>query len=178
MFWIFLACKGGFALDASNLDIGAVEAPVACVSQVADLMVTQDIKNDARLLADSFLFVEKESRRMGLYQKGELVDGGCWHIALGFTPQGHKQKEGDGKTPEGWYTTSDKPTSSFEGAIAVHYPNQDDVEAGVFGGTISRRQAEQMHGQIQRGEKPEQASALGGEILIHGGGSGSACDCG
>ena len=118
MLWLFFACKGGFALDASDIDIGSFYTPISCPSNVSGLMVTQDIQNDPRLMSDSFLFVEKESRKMALYQQGELVEGGCFQVALGFEPVGHKQKEGDGKTPEGWYRTSDKPSSSFEGEIA------------------------------------------------------------
>ena len=47
---------------------------------------------------------------------------------LGFTPAGHK-REGDGKTPEGLYATSDKPWSQYYAAIAVHYPGIKDALA-------------------------------------------------
>ncbi|MEC7986045.1 MAG: L,D-transpeptidase family protein [Myxococcota bacterium] len=171
MLWLFLACKGEFSLDASDLDIGFTEPSVECIDRVSQLMVTQDIQKDPRLEAESFIFIEKESRKMGLYRKGKLVDGGCWRIALGFESFGHKQREGDGKTPEGWYITSDKPNSTYEGAIAIHYPNPDDIEQGVLDNRISRAQGDELLSQIQRGEKPEQSSPLGGEILIHGGGT-------
>ena len=38
------------------------------------------------------------------------------HTDLGFSPTGHKEVQGDGKTPEGWYRASDKPWSTFDHA--------------------------------------------------------------
>ena len=41
-------------------------------------------------------------------QNSELIK--AYKIRLGFNPKGQKQKEGDGKTPEGkYYITSQKP---------------------------------------------------------------------
>ena len=50
-----------------------------------------------------------------------------YDIALGFTPEGHKQFEGDGKTPEGTYYISHKnPNSEFHLSLGISYPNTSD----------------------------------------------------
>jgi hypothetical protein len=48
--------------------------------------------------------VQKMQRRMDL-MSGETVVR-RYQIALGFAPEGDKQQEGDGRTPEGKYTSS------------------------------------------------------------------------
>jgi len=127
---------------------------------------------DPRLSGEVVIVVFKEARRLGLYSGGVLRDGACWRVALarGY-PAGHKQREGDKKTPEGWYRTSDKPGSSFYGAIAVHYPNAADAAAGEADGRINTSQRAAIDEALGKGWKPPQQTPLGGEILIHGGGS-------
>ena len=96
----------------------------------------------------------------------------CWRIGLGTGgPRGAKQRQGDLKTPEGWYRTSDKPWSRFAGAIAVHYPNLADARAGHAAGRIDHPTLKSIRDALNKGHKPPQNTALGGEILIHGGGS-------
>ena len=75
------------------------------------------------------------------------------------------------RTPEGWYRTSDKPSSRWYGAISVHYPNADDAKRGLAAKAISQATYRRIVGALAAGIKPPQRTALGGEILIHGGGS-------
>jgi len=52
-----------------------------------------------------------------------------YHVAFGANPKGHKQKEGDEKTPEGiYYLDYKKENSSFYRAIHISYPNEQDKE--------------------------------------------------
>lgn len=60
-----------------------------------------------------------------------LMEGGTiikqYHIALGANPNGHKQQEGDEKTPEGEYTLDyKKEDSTFYRAMHISYPNEND----------------------------------------------------
>lgn len=48
------------------------------------------------------LIVYKEKRKMEAYSGNNLIK--TYTIALGKNPEGHKQYEGDNKTPEGIYT--------------------------------------------------------------------------
>ncbi len=106
-----------------------------------------------------------------LYDAGSLE--ACWSIGLGFAPVGHKRVEGDGTTPEGWYPISDKPWSLFDNAIAIHYPADRDAVAARRDGRIGPKQLQAISSANRRGHVPPQQTAMGGEVLIHGGGSSS-----
>jgi hypothetical protein len=146
------------------LPLLAAAATAACPSTAAEIGV------DARLSGADVLVVWKSARRIGHYEHGLLV--ACRAIALApDAPDGPKRREGDRRTPEGWYRTSDKPASRFPLAIAVHSPNAADAELGRANGAIDAATAERIAETIGRDEKPPQTTALGGEILIHGGGA-------
>ncbi len=52
-----------------------------------------------------------------------------YHVAFGANPKGHKQQEGDEKTPEGRYILDYKKSdSSFYRAIHISYPNEQDIK--------------------------------------------------
>jgi murein L,D-transpeptidase YafK len=125
---------------------------------------------DPRLREPAVLVAHKSARRLMLFAQGRLQE--CWAMGLGFDPRGHKQREGDGRTPEGWYRTSDKPWSDFAGAIAVHYPNDRDARAALADGRLAAPELEVVRDALAHDVVPPQATAVGGEILIHGGGSG------
>ncbi len=74
--------------------------------------------------ADS-VAVFKEGRKMILYSGGKEIK--TYSISLGKNPIGHKQKEGDKKTPEGNYTLDERnPNSSYHLSIHISYPNEQD----------------------------------------------------
>ena len=51
-----------------------------------------------------------------------------YRVGLGGVPKGHKQFEGDGKTPEGSYIIDRRnPDSQFHLSIGISYPNAQDV---------------------------------------------------
>ncbi|HJN76840.1 MAG TPA: L,D-transpeptidase family protein [Myxococcota bacterium] len=130
---------------------------------------TEGFGDDPRLHGSAVVVVEKESRRLGLYADDQLV--GCWQVGLAYAyNEGHKQRRGDLRTPEGWYRTSDKPWSNFYGAIAVHYPAKADAARGLKAELITQAQHDAIVLAIDEGRKPPQDTRLGGEILIHGGG--------
>lgn len=105
---------------------------------VADGFVTRDFP-----VADGVL-VEKGDRKLHLLQNGAPFR--TFDIALGGTPVGHKEQEGDSRTPEGRYWLDVRnPGSDFFLSIRVSYPNERD-----------RRRAREL------GVDP------GGQIMIHG----------
>lgn len=72
--------------------------------------------------------VDKSERRMELVSKGEVVRS--YRIALGGEPVGHKQREGDLRTPEGRYMLNCRnPKSAAYKSIHISYPNKDDKAA-------------------------------------------------
>ncbi len=70
--------------------------------------------------------VSKSDRRLWLFNNDRVLEQ--YSIALGFAPVGHKQFEGDGKTPEGWYTIDRRnPNSRYHLSIGISYPNEADI---------------------------------------------------
>lgn len=88
--------------------------------------------------------VDKSKRRMYLLQGNEVIRE--YRIALGKSPKGHKQQEGDQRTPEGHYLLDFIiEDSSFYRSIHISYPNTRDLQLAQL-----------------RGVNP------GGDIKIHG----------
>src|SRR5690606_20762564 len=68
-------------------------------------------------------------------------------IALGGNPVGHKQQEGDQRTPEGRYVLDyRKPDSAYFRALHVSYPNAADAAAAKARG-VSPGGLIMIHGQ-------------------------------
>lgn len=94
-------------------------------------------------VADSVLVIKSEAR---LYLMREGRELGSFKVAFGSNPKGHKQEQGDERTPEGRYILDHKnPHSKYYKSIHISYPNaQDRANARL------------------RGVDP------GGDIMIHG----------
>ncbi|SFK75174.1 L,D-transpeptidase family protein [Lysobacter sp. cf310] len=91
------------------------------------------------------IVIDKSERRMELLREGRVI--GRYRIDLGDAPQGHKQRRGDERTPEGEYRISDRnPNSAFHLSLRVSYPNERD-----------------------RDRAREHGADPGGDIMIHGG---------
>ena len=72
------------------------------------------------------IVVRKSDRRMELWRDGALIAN--YRISLGLVPEGHKQREGDYRTPEGTYTlTRRNARSDFFLAVQVSYPEPGDI---------------------------------------------------
>ena len=90
------------------------------------------------------IVVQKSRRKIFLLHNTKVLKK--YDLELGFAPAGHKEIEGDGRTPEGRYFIDRKnPSSSFYLSIGISYPNELD---------LARANA--------MGKSP------GGDIFIHG----------
>ncbi|HUG72863.1 MAG TPA: L,D-transpeptidase family protein [Steroidobacteraceae bacterium] len=70
--------------------------------------------------------VYKSARRMELLNGDQVLRS--YRVSLGLQPRGHKEREGDFRTPEGrYYLTRRNPRSDFFLSIQVSYPNDRDV---------------------------------------------------
>lgn len=93
--------------------------------------------------ADSVL-VRKAERKLFLLRDGRPYRE--YRVAFGANPVGHKEREGDERTPEGDYVLDWRnPESAFHLSLHVSYPNARDQARAAA-----------------RGEDP------GGMIMIHG----------
>jgi murein L,D-transpeptidase YafK len=73
------------------------------------------------------VLIEKAARRLTLYRRDQPLKS--YHIALGSSPVGHKQREGDGRTPEGQYRIQARnERSAFYLGLQLSYPSQRDRE--------------------------------------------------
>ncbi len=121
------------------------------------------------------ILIKKSERKLHLYRTengGEKL-AKSYEIALGNTPTGTKRRQGDGATPEGdYYITHKNPKSNFYLSLGISYPNIPDADAGLKAGLITKAQHEVIAAAIKRKEKPPQNTRLGGDIFIHGGGTG------
>lgn len=81
----------------------------------------------------TYVVVNKEDRKMYLFHNDKVLKS--YEIDLGFAPEGDKRVEGDGKTPEGYYTIDRRnPNSKFHLSLGISYPNaQDRAEARALG---------------------------------------------
>ena len=90
------------------------------------------------------IHVYKNQRYLVLQHQNKIIRR--YPIRLGFSPIGHKIKEGDGKTPEGRYVIDWRNRqSSFYKSLHVSYPNAKDQQNAQLLGV-----------------------STGGDIMIHG----------
>jgi len=116
-----------------------------------------------------YLNVYKEKRILELWSNNGLI--GEYNIGLGFNPIGHKEKEGDGRTPEGsYYVCVRNPNSRFYLSLGVSYPGISDAERGLESGLITQDEYNSIVNAINNGGLPPWNTALGGQIMIHGSG--------
>ena len=72
------------------------------------------------------ILVEKHKRQMTVYNGAKAMK--TYRIALGGNPKGHKEHEGDSRTPEGRYVIDARnPKSGFHLSLKISYPNRQDT---------------------------------------------------
>jgi uncharacterized protein YijF (DUF1287 family) len=124
----------------------------------------------------TWILVDKQARVLTLYAGGDAVKS--YPIALGFDPVRDKEREGDGRTPEGDFVITealDRHLAARYGArsLRLSYPNAEDAARGLRQKLITPAQAAAIVAAAQAGRQPPQTTPLGGSIRIHGGGVGN-----
>lgn len=116
------------------------------------------------------IIIRKKARRLQIFDGEKLIK--IYEIVLGFAPEGDKQIEGDGKTPEGeFYIFAKNDKSKFYLSLGVSYPNPEDAERGLRENLISPDERAAIVEAVGKKQMPPQNTALGGKIYIHGGGT-------
>lgn len=114
-------------------------------SSTTKLLLAQyaNVKLQPTDVIDHFI-VEKSKRILTVYSQQRLLK--VYHVSLSRVPFGHKQQQGDKKTPEGRYFIVGKnPGSRYHLSLKISYPNANDQK-------IAR----------SLGKNP------GGQIMLHG----------
>jgi murein L,D-transpeptidase YafK len=90
------------------------------------------------------IVVDKSERTLRLFQRGRELK--IYRVALGRNPDGPKERQGDGRTPEGEYRIDSRNAqSAFHRSLHISYPTP-----------------------AQRREAARRGVSAGGDIMIHG----------
>lgn len=129
--WLFVAIGYGLAIMTSTSVIAAESNSENKQAMLNNIVVDK-------------VFVDKSARTLQLLSDNKMIK--TYHIALGGNPIGHKQQQGDQRTPVGSYTLDYKnEKSKFYRSIHVSYPNTTDKARAKSRGV-----------------------SAGGDIMIHG----------
>lgn len=129
-------------------------------------MKKQMDERDARM----HIKVYKSERKLELWKKNQLIH--IFDIGLGFSPEGNKIREGDGRTPEGeYYICTKNKKSKFTLFLGISYPNKMDAERGLNEGLIDEGTYQNIIQAIKHHKRPDWSTRLGGKIGIHGKGN-------
>jgi murein L,D-transpeptidase YafK len=103
-----------------------------------------------------FVLVKKSEAKLYLFAHGQEI--ASFHIALGPNPAGHKQRQGDGRTPEGRYSLDARNEhSAYYKSLHVSYPSALDRQRAQRDG-VSPGGDIMIHGQPNGWEKYEAAT--------------------
>ena len=129
--WLFIVMGISFAIIISTSAVAAEG-----VSENKQAMLNN-------IVVDK-VFVDKSARTLQLLSDNKMIK--TYHIALGGNPIGHKQQQGDQRTPVGSYTLDYKnEKSGYYRSIHISYPNTTDKSRAKSRGV-----------------------SAGGDIMIHG----------
>ena len=93
---------------------------------------------------DKIVVIKKE-RKMYLYKDNKVVN--TLPVSLGKNPVGHKQKQGDNRTPEGEFWISRKLCSpKYYRSLCISYPRPEDKASAARRG-LNPGGAVTLHGQ-------------------------------
>jgi len=103
-----------------------VMLPTACLGKDGAAEVALGGKAD-------LILVEKASRKLSVFSSGKVIR--TYRVALGRSPIGAKEREGDNRTPEGEYIIDSRlQKSGYHLALHVSYPSPSDVARAGVGG--------------------------------------------
>ena len=136
----------GFALLVILLGLAfyKYEKFIPNLAPIHPALSAQEIEEINKTKPVTTIEVFKQQRQLKLKHHDQIIR--TYPIRLGFNPIGHKQFEGDGKTPEGTYTIDWRnPQSAYYKSLHISYPNPNDLAYA----------------------KQRQKTA-GGDVMIHG----------
>jgi hypothetical protein len=114
------------------------------------------------------MVIHKAARRLDVFADETLLKS--YLINLGPTPEGPKEHQGDGRTPEGdLFICSVNRVSHYTRFLALAYPTPADAQRGLQSRLLTPAQAREVESsfRIHKGCPPQQTQ-LGGQVGIHG----------
>ena len=121
------------AAGASSPAMPVITTSPATISSSPDLLPRSEPAPRVTLLPSprlpyvDHIVVRKAQRRLYLMDGDKVVRS--YKVALGLEPVGPKERDGDFRTPEGWYRLDRRnPRSEFFLSIQISYPNPADLQ--------------------------------------------------
>ena len=147
---------GGDGADASTLDV-----PLAS-------RIEAFLKGSRPHRFQKRMVIHKAARRLDVFADDTLLKS--YLINLGPTPEGAKEHQGDGRTPEGdLFICSVNRVSQFTRFLALAYPAPADAVRGVKSQLLTPAQARDVEQSFRSRKRcPPQETKLGGQVGIHG----------
>ncbi len=104
---------------------------ILCLGFLSNCKWEDKKKTQSLLPSIDQILVYKSKRQLQLLSQNKVIKE--YKIALGGHPTGHKEQEGDRRTPEGSYKIDLKRTNSqFYKSLRISYPNvQDRLQAKI-----------------------------------------------
>jgi hypothetical protein len=116
------------------------------------------------------IYVYKEKRRLYIVQSKVLVRD--YPIGLGPHPNGDKEKDGDGRTPEGDFIICTKDqVSGVQKSLGLSYPDKKHAERAYFSGILNPVEFRDILFAAEHKNTPPWKTKLGGKVSIHAGGA-------
>jgi len=164
IFSFSILCPGGkLKFTPAPQKIGSAASPAAPDIPLREICARKKI---AYPLRHPRMIVRKTTRKIEVYDGDTLLK--TYPVAFGHSPQGPKEKGGDGRTPEGEYYLIKHSSSGFGRCFYIAYPNADDAARGLKSGLITRAQHNSIVRNIRLRAYPPHDTPLGGLILLHG----------
>lgn len=148
-----------------------------------DIEKTNTLQVDLKTATNKAIVVDKQHRKIKIYSNfGQKLERefeiGLWYGVDSLD----KTEQADGKTPEWIYYIAAKnanslfgvdPTAKWKhlGSLMLSYPNEQDALEWYSAGSITKEQYDNILTQIWNKSIPDQTTALGNYIMIHGGGT-------
>jgi murein L,D-transpeptidase YafK len=118
-------------------------------------------------LAEKTIQIGKAEHNLRIVENGIIIHS--YSCALGKGSGGRKEKIGDNRTPEGEYRIlAIRKPSGFHLFLLLSYPNLADIENGYHKGLLGDSLYKAMKADAEQGKLPNQSTALGGNVGIHG----------
>lgn len=78
------------------------------------------------------ILIDKSDRQLVVYRDGRPLRR--YTVSLGFAPEGDKERQGDGRTPEGLFRIDRRNAASrFHLSLGIDYPQPQDVARAAAG---------------------------------------------
>jgi murein L,D-transpeptidase YafK len=124
--------------------IAASEWPSYC-PKTKELALKRVTPPTGKLTKTEVIVIDKARRLIHLMHNDQII--ATYRMALGTSPVGDKQKEGDNKTPEGRYFIELKhPKSEYHLGLRLNYPNKLDIEEALRKGIKDPGKDIMIHG--------------------------------